>query len=74
MNINYVLYGMPWYRLPVSFQMHVYYGIKNVQNAAVLSIGPLAQLDFSTGSDVIFSLSQSFNVRSIHFIVMTSFF
>lgn len=46
---------MPWYRLPAPLQKHVCCGIQNVQNGAVLTIGPLAHLDFSTGSEVIFN-------------------
>lgn len=43
---------MPWYRLPASLQRHVLCGIHNVQNGAVLSIGPLGQLDFTAAADV----------------------
>lgn len=51
---------MPWYQLPASFQRQLCCAIHSIQNGPVLSIGPLAQLDFNRAADVSFkSYSES---------------
>lgn len=46
------LYHMHWYILPIDEQKQLMSVSHRLQNGAVLSIGPLAQLDFETGADV----------------------
>lgn len=46
------LYHMPWYLMPVPSQKQVIAVIHRLQNGAVLTIGPLSEIDFSTAATV----------------------
>lgn len=45
-------YNMDWFMLPVSLQRHVLLGIHDIQNGAVLTMGPLGMIDFEKATDV----------------------
>lgn len=45
-------YSMPWYLLSTSCQKEIMSGIHNVQNGPTFTIGPFAELNFETASDV----------------------
>lgn len=43
---------MPWYLMPSSCQKQVSGAIHRLQNGAVLTIGPLAEIDFNMAATV----------------------
>lgn len=43
---------MPWYLLSTSSQKHVRCAIQQLQNGAVLTIGPLGEIDLQTAFEV----------------------
>lgn len=43
---------MPWYAMPVSMQKQLVCAMHHAQNGAVLTMGPLGDLDFEMASDV----------------------
>lgn len=43
---------MPWYQMPAKYQKHVLCIIHDAQNGAVLTMGPLGDLDFEMGTSV----------------------
>lgn len=51
-NIGMEFYDMDWFMLPVSLQKHMLCGIHDIQNGAVLTMGPLGMIDFEKAADV----------------------
>lgn len=49
---------MSWYLLPTKHKKELSFALHRLQNGAVLTIGPLAQLDFDTGANVSIKLLQ----------------
>lgn len=56
---------MDWFVLPVSLQKHILHGIHDIQNGAVLTMGPLGMIDFEKATDV--------SVGIVHFILFYGF-
>lgn len=50
------MYEMPWYLLSTSCQKQVSNAIQQLQNGAVLTIGPLGEIDLNTASEVNFQI------------------
>lgn len=48
---------MPWYQMPVTFQKEILCAIQSAQNGAVLTMGPLGELDFEMAATVSFKLN-----------------
>lgn len=43
---------MPWYQMPIPFQKQILCAIHSAQNGAVLTMGPLGDLDFVMAATV----------------------
>lgn len=45
-------YDMSWYRMPATYQKQVLCAIHSAQNGAMLTMGPLGELDFAMAATV----------------------